>query len=78
MNELEQARKTEINNKQRVAAEAKANVRETNAHATGGDATDSRKSNITRQSEVDSETVNSSFDDSGLLNDSTLRKWQLT
>ena len=53
-------------------------MRETNAHATGGDATDSRKSNVTRQSEVETDTVNSSLDDSGLLNDSTLRKWQLT
>ena len=54
-------------------------MRETNANATGGDVgTDSRRSNMTRQSEVETDTVNSSFDDSGLLNDSTLRKWQLT
>ena len=83
MNEGIDGRRTDHNTKVQTSInEKQQNLRDSHTHATVGNASGSRaslsQSHATKQSEIESDTMNSSFDDSGLFNDSTLRKYRIT
>ena len=79
INQNENVRRTDHYNNLKNSATEKLNVRDSHTIATmGNGASGSRKSNATRQSELETDSVNSSFDDSGLFNDTTLKKYQIT